>query len=155
MPVPDECAAGAGSAAAFTIEAEGVVWEDVEFDAGPAGSPGGAGGAEGSIVVDGRLVMKSPIPDPREAPYKDAIFAAVYAVERVIEGEYSEREMLVHHWAFRDRKLDAAARLEPGARQRLRLAPLGGREDARVYRSDSTERAGLVPYWAEEAGAIE
>lgn len=127
-----------------SARAEGVVWEDVAFNEGAIeGAP---------LTLVGTVRMKSRIPDPRLAPYREAFFAVEYTVENVIEGEYNAEVIVVFHWAFRDGKMSEASRFPVGARKTLRLVPFHERADELRWvgntMNDSIED-NLVPYWAE------
>jgi len=69
-----------------------------------------------------------------------------------IQGE----EIYVFLWAFRGRKLEKSAGLEPGLRYRLRLVPISANADAnRAARLDDLFRPDLAPFFAAEVEKVE
>lgn len=68
--------------------------------------------AAARLALTARPVECSRIPPPASlAPYRRALVVNRYAVERVDEGQYAGKEVMVAHWAIRDaRLLPAAAR---------------------------------------------
>jgi len=94
----------------------------------PATAPTAGGAASGSgvgrLTVSARLVAPGVIPSPRAiAPYRQALVASVYDVVRVTGGSYSERQVLVAHWAIRDGQVIAGARRAAGTTYELTLEP--------------------------------
>lgn len=118
----------------------GVEWRRVSFQAdGSEVSESGAGIVE--LVAS--LRETSPIEDPALTPYGDAVFSTLFE-------EDGGGERNVFFWAFRGRKLEPAARLEPGRRYRLRLVPLERNTEAsRAARIDDLFRPDLTPWFAE------
>lgn len=122
-------------------ERAGIEWRSVAFpDSGPTREP--VIGGETEVVATLREV--SSIEDPAQTPYASAIYSALF----VEEGEKAV-EHFVFLWAFRDRKLEATASLEPGRRYRLRLLPLSESPVAsRATRIDDLFRVDLPPSFA-------
>jgi hypothetical protein len=92
----------------------------------PAGTAGDAAASarEGRIVVEARLVKPGPVPTPAAiAPYRNALVVGEYEVVHVVEGEYSDRTVLVAQWAIRDAKLLPTARRNAGSVHRLTIEP--------------------------------
>lgn len=115
----------------------GIEWRTVEIGRGVA-TP--AGPAAGELTLT--LRERSPIEDPALTPYASAIVSSVFVGE-------DGKERLVFLWAFRDRKLEPAAAMEPGKRYRLRLAPLESDAAAnRATRLDDLFRPDLAPWFA-------
>jgi hypothetical protein len=57
------------------------------------------------IVVEAKLVRLTPIPDPRSVlPYRRAMVAHAYEVQKVVEGSCRDTRLLVARWAIRDGK---------------------------------------------------
>jgi hypothetical protein len=91
----------------------------------------------------------SPIEDPTLTPYASAIYSALFE-------DSDGKEHLVFLWAFRDRKLEPSATLEPGKRYRLRLVPLESDNAAnRASRIDDLFRPDLSPSFANSFEAVE
>ncbi len=108
------------------VRAGGPVGPDASADRARGvsgrGTPGSA--AAGRIVVDARLVSPGTIPAPRAIlPYRHALVANVYQIDRVVEGTYGERSILVAQWAIRDGRVLASARKTAGTVYRLTLEP--------------------------------
>lgn len=117
----------------------GIEWRALELP--EPGEPAAAPGA--AIEVNATMRELSAIEDPRETPYAAAIFSALCEDE-------TGAERLVFFWAFRDRKLEPAAQIDPGERIRMRLVPLDSvPEAARATRLDDLFRPDLVPWFAE------
>lgn len=120
----------------------GIEWRPVAFPDSGADKRDNSIGGETEVVATLREV--SPIEDPAQTPYSSAIYSALF----VEEGEKAV-EHFVFLWAFRDRKLEATASLEPGRRYRLRLLPLSESPDAsRATRIDDLFRVDLPPFFA-------
>ena len=105
--------------------ANGVEWKRVVFNphASPAAGPAAPGDA---LVVEATLRAKSKVLDMASVNYPDAAFTAEFTVDRIISGTYAETELAVVLWNFRQRIVQPAARLTPGQKVRLTLAPMAG-----------------------------
>ncbi len=115
----------------------GIEWRTVEIGRGAAPTAPPA-----AVELTLTLRERSPIDDPALTPYASAVYSTLFEAE-----DGSER--LVFFWAFRDRKLDPAASLEPGRRYRLRLASLDSDAAAnRATRLDDLFRPDLTPWFA-------
>ncbi|MEM7145439.1 MAG: hypothetical protein AAF591_09900 [Verrucomicrobiota bacterium] len=130
-----------GESAARETEVE---WGEVAFKDRKSGGVGA-----GPVKLRGKLDRKSPFPDPATVTYKNAIYAAEYDVEEVIEGDYDGDRVKVFLWAFKDRKLQPSAGYEEGAEHELVLVPFDGTPYTSEQQSDDGDFL-LVPYWAEE-----
>lgn len=118
----------------------GIEWRPVEIGRGAAAPAEPAASAAGELTLT--LRERSPIEDPALTPYASAIVSTVFVGE-------DGKERLVFLWAFRDRKLEPAATLEPGKRYRLRLVPLESDAAAnRATRLDDLFRPDLAPWFA-------
>ena len=123
----------------------GIEWRSVVFN--EAKSTDATPASARDLVAT--LREKSPIVDPTQTPYTSAIYSTVFEAE-------DGTEHSVFFWAFRDRKLEPAAALEPGRRYRLRLVPLD--QDAaanRATRLDDLFRPDLTPVFAESFEAVD
>jgi hypothetical protein len=59
----------------------------------------------GAIVVEARLLRLTPTPDPRAVlPYRQAMVAHTYEVQKVIAGNCGAKRIMVAHWAIREGK---------------------------------------------------
>jgi len=102
----------------------------------------------GDIVVIGKIVVVSNVPDPSTVPYKDCVTFIKYQVVSVESGDYQGKELLAVFWGMRDAKLQPAARFSAGDRHRLTIQPFAEREDlARTMQADDTNEYSLTPYW--------
>lgn len=125
----------------------GIEWRPVALREAEASS--GATPAPAARELVATLREKSAIDDPNQTPYAAAIFSTLFE-----DGDGGEHAVFL--WAFRDRKLEPAAVLEPGRRYRLRLVPLG--EDAaasRAIRLDDFFRPDLDPWFATSFERVE
>ena len=77
----------------------------------------------GRIVLTGRLTEVTPTPTvPSIHPYRRCLAVYTYRVEKVHEGRYLDRKVLVAHWVILDGKvLDLARKV--GGSYRLELEP--------------------------------
>ncbi len=101
----------------------------------------------GVVEITATLREISAIEDPRETPYAAAIVATLFEDE-------AGTERLVFLWAFRDRKLEAAADMKAGKAYWLRLVPLDSVPGAaRATRLDDFFRPDLEPWFAERVEA--
>lgn len=77
-----------------------------------------------SVEVLARCIELSLVPDPRDiAPYRQALVAHHYHVEKVLKGTLQDDEILVAHWAIRDRQVLPMPSIRPGAVLRLKIDP--------------------------------
>ena len=77
------------------------------------------------IVVDGRLVRAYAVPTPNSiAPYRQALALNVYRIERVVEGQFDARRVVIGHWAVRDGRVCNGAERKEDVTYRMALLPL-------------------------------
>lgn len=97
---------------------------------GPSGSEGVRQGPSGSgvrqgparVVVEARLLKAPAIPTPQSIqPYRNALVVHQYEVVKVVEGTYTEKPLIVAHWAIRDGQVLPDARRAAGATTKLTL----------------------------------
>jgi hypothetical protein len=127
-----------------------ALWEPVPVDvAPPAPLPP-------RLEVRARLVARSepPIPDEAEI-YPDTLTRTLYEVERVVEGDWTSKDLLVADWVQRGKREAPAARYAVGEVHHLVLEPL--REARRRDKSlsmagsvDDVKRPDLPVFWALE-----
>ena len=102
-----------------------VLWQDVEFN--PENEKDVQQRSSVAFQITATLREKSTIHDPNQVPYKDALYSVIFDQIKVESGSFSEDEITVLLWAFRDKKLLPTANLEIGKRYRLNIAKLADR----------------------------
>lgn len=105
-------------------------------------------------VVEARLIQTSILPTPEAiAPYRAAMVANVYRVERVLSGDMvAGEEFLAAHWAILDGTvLDTAARSHDQV-YRLRLEPFEDRPELEGERLVMDTDNILLPLYFDVAG---
>ncbi|MGK0189985.1 MAG: hypothetical protein ACI9R3_005804 [Verrucomicrobiales bacterium] len=108
--------------------AKGLVrWDDVNFNTAqrPAETPQLADASK-PIEVEGTITMKSAIPDPREATYKDVLFTAELNVsdERQLPpGAEPGKPLVVVLWGFQNKKYSKSSNIKVGQTVMLKLVP--------------------------------
>jgi hypothetical protein len=76
------------------------------------------------LVLTARPVELSRIPLPAAiAPYRRALVVNRYDVDRVAEGRYAEKQIMVAHWAIRDGRVLPTAARDKTKTYRLVLEP--------------------------------
>lgn len=117
-----------------TAKATKVKWEDVEFnDKGtilkskPV-TKEGTMAAPDVVIVEGKMTMKSVIPDPKVVTYNDALFGAEYEVTGVIQQSKNPDAMVavgdtinVLHWGFEGKQMRPESDYKVGETRELRL----------------------------------
>jgi len=101
-----------------------------------------------SVIATVRAV--SPIPTPVEIlPEKDALLYVRYRVQRVVEGKYSNYELIGVHWAVRFGRATPAAKFAVGEQHVLKLDMLDAHPElAKTHASNAANNVDLAPYWA-------
>lgn len=134
--------------AASDARALGVEWKTVEFSTRASAEPAPAG----AVVVEATLMEKSRLQDMRQMNYPDALYVALFRIDRVVSGSLSEEEATVVMWNFRRRQPQPTAALEPGSRHRLTLRDFAEAhpELAEVNLSDDFNRFDLPLLFAEK-----
>lgn len=122
----------------------------------PAPAQGNTGAVPATatpLVVQGRIVAVSKIPDINNAPYQEALYYVKYKVLAVEKGEYKKKELMAAHLAMQKKKLLPAARYKVGETQRLELVPLSDRPDLeRTMTWDTINDINLSPYFVAKVG---
>lgn len=78
--------------------------------------------APAQVKVSARLVEASAMPSAEGiAPYTGALVAYVYEVEKVLEGTFTAKSMVVKHWAMLDQRTTAGFPREVGKTYELTL----------------------------------
>lgn len=77
------------------------------------------------LRVRAKCLETTPIPDPRTiVPYRRALVVNRFQVEKVLQGDFSGREILVAQWGILDKTVVPEARLRVGQNQELTLENL-------------------------------
>ncbi len=100
----------------------GVRWRDVEFSERE-------NGVTEPFTMVGTLKERSSLGDPTSTPYEDSIFSALFDVEAIDQGSYSEDEAMVFLWGFKKRILEPESELQVGDKVQLELTPLSSNEE--------------------------
>ena len=115
---------------------------------GPTNDAGDASAAS-SLVVVGRIVKTSAIPNPASVPYKDCLSFVQILVERVETGSYSGPDLVAAFQVLKNNVLLPAAEWNVGDRVRLKLIPLNRAERyiRSMQRSDDLDDFANEPYY--------
>ncbi len=131
-----------------TARANGVEWKRVAFNPNRSDTTPTAASPH-ALVVEATLRAKSKVFDRNEVDYPDAVFTAEFTVDRVIAGSYTENDLAVVLWNFRNRVVQPTARLTPGQKVRLTLVPwLEQGELTNINLRDDFNRFDLTLYFA-------
>ena len=99
------------------------------------------------LIVKARLVFKSkPMPLQELMPYQESLVGYVYEIEKVVRGQYNERQVLVMHpahIALKEQKLD---KFKIGKRYKLRLDRMEGSLWDTAKARDESNQINLQPY---------
>ena len=99
------------------------------------------------LVVRAKLVSKTkPVPRRELLPYQEFLVAFVYDVVEVIEGEYTEKQILVMHPAYIGLRRQSLWRYHIGHTYYLKLRELEGSLWSTVKSKDDSGRIDLQPY---------
>jgi hypothetical protein len=99
------------------------------------------------VIVKAKLVFKSePMSVQELMPYQESLVAYVYEVQKVVRGEYPERQILVMHpahVALQPQRLD---KFRIGKSYKLRLHPIEGTLWSTAKARDESGQINLQPY---------
>ena len=99
------------------------------------------------LVVSAKLVSKSkPIHRRQLLPYQEFLVGFVYDVKEVLEGEYSEKQILVMHPAYIGLRHQSLSKYHVGRTYELQLRELEGSIWSTVKSKDDSGRIDLQPY---------
>jgi hypothetical protein len=100
-----------------TISASAALWKERLTPLATAMPP--------RVRLKGKLVETTGTPTAEGIdPYTRAMVTAIYDVEQVLEGNFSDRQILVCHWALMDLKPTRQARRQVGQSYELIVEPL-------------------------------
>jgi len=108
-----------------------------------------AGPGNDKLTVLATIEAVSKVPDPQTKLYPDLVTYIRYRVDRVLEGDYDGKRIIVVHWGFREDGLRPAAGYKPGMRQELTVDLFDAHEELQTVNAatDANDIA-LIPYWA-------
>ena len=102
---------------------------------------------ETELYVSATLTFKSdPMNVKALVPYQDSLVAYVYTVRQVVEGEYTEKDILVMHPAHIGLKIQPLKNYQIGRTYNLRLRELETTQWSTVKSKDDTGAIDLTPY---------
>ena len=100
-----------------------------------------------ALVVSAKLVFKSkPIHRKQLLPYQEFLVGFVYDVKEVLEGEYSEKQILVMHPAYIGLRRQSLSKYHIGRTYQLQLRELEDSIWNTVKTKDDSGRIDLQPY---------
>jgi hypothetical protein len=103
--------------------------------------------ATASLVVKAKLVSKTqPIQKEELMPYQEFLVGFVYDVEKVVAGEYGEKQVLVMHPAYIGLQPQSLEKFRIGKAYELQLRPLDGSIWSTIKSKDDSGRIELEPY---------
>jgi hypothetical protein len=110
--------------------------------AAPSATP-----ATASLIVKAKLVSKTkPIRREELLPYQEFLVGFVYDVEKVIAGDYGEKQILVMHPAYIGLQPQSLGKFRIGRTYELQLRGLDGSIWSTVKSKDDSGRIDLEPY---------
>ena len=99
------------------------------------------------LVIRGKLVSRSkPIQRKELLPYEEFLVGFIYDVKEVIQGEYSDKQILVMHPAYIGLRKQSLARYHVGRTYQLQLRELEDSLWSTVKSKDDSGRIDLQPY---------
>ena len=103
--------------------------------------------ATASLIVKAKLISKTkPIPREQLMPYQEFLVGFVYDVEKVIAGDYGEKQILVMHPAYIGLHRQSLGKFHIGRSYELQLRGLDGSIWSTVKSKDYSGRIDLEPY---------
>jgi len=103
--------------------------------------------ATASLIVKAKLISKTkPIPREQLMPYQEFLVGFVYDVEKVIAGDYGEKQILVMHPAYIGLHRQSLGKFHIGRSYELQLHGLDGSIWSTVKSKDDSGRIDLEPY---------
>ena len=103
--------------------------------------------ATATLIVKAKLVSKTePIRKQQLLPYQEFLVGFVYDVEKVIAGNYQEKQILVMHPAYIGLRRQSLGKFRIGRTYELQLRELEGSLWSTVKSKDDSGRIELEPY---------
>jgi len=103
--------------------------------------------ATASLIVKAKLISKTkPIPREQLMPYQEFLVGFVYDVEKVIAGDYGEKQILVMHPAYIGLHRQSLGKFHIAWSYELQLRGLDGSIWSTVKSKDDSGRIDLEPY---------
>ena len=103
--------------------------------------------ATASLIVKAKLISKTkPIPREQLMPYQEFLVGFVYDVEKVIAGDYGEKQILVMHPAYIGLHRQSLGKFHIARSYELQLRGLDGSIWSTVKSKDDSGRIDLEPY---------
>jgi alginate O-acetyltransferase complex protein AlgJ len=125
-------------------------WDVIPVSAAPAARPATPAGTP--LVIEATIEAVSKVPEPYSVPYPDCLTYTLWRVDRVVEGDYADGQILAVMWAMKNNAALPPAKYAPGRRLRAKLIPLR-QADERVrtgQRADDTGDYTHRPYFVLE-----
>jgi alginate O-acetyltransferase complex protein AlgJ len=97
-------------------------WDVIPLAAAPAPQPGKSGAP--ALVVEATIEAVSKVPEPFSVPYPDCLTYVLLRVDRVVEGDYADKQILAVMWAMKKNVSLPPAKYQPGKRLRAKLIPM-------------------------------
>jgi hypothetical protein len=99
------------------------------------------------LQISARLVFKSKAMQVEEfLPYRESMTAYLYDVREVLDGQYSDKQILVMHPAYIGLRKQSLRKYRIGRTYHLKLRELEGTAWSTVKRRDDSGRMDLEPY---------
>ncbi len=135
-----------------------IEWDYVTFNPkkGPdaADAPPNSPPKSGAIVVEATLRQKSANQD-LGGPYRDALHAALYEVNRVVEGELKPTSVVGIQWTFKDKVMQPTSTFTVGKKYKLTLTPWETRKELQgTNLQDDTDDFEASRYFVESAEEV-
>jgi alginate O-acetyltransferase complex protein AlgJ len=77
-----------------------------------------------ALEIEATIETVSKVPEPFTVPYPDCLTYVLLRVDRVIEGEYRDKQLLAVMWAMKKNVSLPPAKYRPGRRLRAKLIPM-------------------------------
>lgn len=109
-----------------------------------------------TLIVEATLSEKSKNQDPNGTPYRDALHAAVYDIEKVTTGKLDAAQVVGVQWTFRDKVMQPTSTFTTGTKYRLTLVPWDDKTDLQgLNLEDETSVFDAPRYFVEKAEPIQ
>jgi hypothetical protein len=100
-----------------------------------------------TLQISARLIFKSKAMQVEEfLPYRESMTAYLYDVRKVLDGQYSDKQILVMHPAYIGLQKQSLRKYRIGRSYHLKLRELEGTVWSTVKRRDDSGRMDLEPY---------